>query len=296
MSIINPLQKAVNIRQEHGTIPLLKRSAAFSKNKFARTEAYRTLMRHRYGTAGLLKIGFPKSGNTWVHFLMANSIVGAADRTDDVHFKNLKHWMAGSEKPPTKPPVEGFPAMRGTHDKRGKAMYLGEDTRVVYIVRHPGDVMESFYHWRRDFWKDTEVGTFSEFIRSEHGVQRWVNHVESWEDRWDLLIKFEDLKQDPASQLREIWNLVDKEIDESTIQYAVEQSSFENMSRMEEKYGLKDKEGRNSDAKFMREGESDAGEAYFDAKDRQYLERTAGGLMSKLDYTVGSTYQNSVIS
>jgi len=296
MSIINPLQKAVNIRQEHGTIPLLKRSAAFSKNKFARTEAYRTLMRHRYGTAGLLKIGFPKSGNTWVHFLMANSIVGAADRTDDVHFKNLKHWMAGSEKPPTKPPVEGFPKMRGTHDKRGEAMYLGEDTKVVYIVRHPGDVMESFYHWRRDFWKDIEVGTFSEFIRSEHGVQRWVNHVESWEDRWDLLIKFEDLKQDPASQLRGIWSLINKEIDESTIQYAVEQSSFENMSRMEEKYGLKDKEGRNPDAKFMREGESDAGEAYFDAKDQQYLERTAGDLMSKLDYTVGSTYQNSVIS
>lgn len=241
-------------------------------------------MQWKYGTANLLKIGFPKSGNTWVHFLMANSIVGAAGRTDDVHFKNLKYWMAGSEKPPTRPPVDGFPKMRGTHDKPCEATYLGEDTKIVYIVRHPGDVMESFYHWRKDVRTDAEVGTFSEFLRSGHGVQAWVRHVESWENRWDLLIKFEDLKQNPASQLREIWNLIEKDVDESTIQYAVEQSSFENMSQMEEEYGRKEKAGRNPNTKFMRKGESDAGDTYFDTEDRQYLEHTAGNLMSRLGY------------
>jgi hypothetical protein len=241
-------------------------------------------MQWKYGTADLLKIGFPKSGNTWVHFLMANSIVGAAGRTDDVHFKNLKYWMAGSEKPPTRPPVDGFPRMRGTHDKPSEATYLGEDTKVVYIVRHPGDVMESFYHWRRDVRADAEVGTFSEFLRSEHGVQAWIDHVESWENRWDLLIKFEDLKQDPASQLNKVWNLIERDINESTVRYAVEQSSFENMSQMEEEYGRKKKAGRNPNTEFMRKGESDHGDAYFDTEDRQYLENTAGDLMLRLGY------------
>jgi hypothetical protein len=79
---------------------------------------------------------------------------------------------------------------------------------------------------------------------------------------------------------------VDLDIDESTIQYAVEQSSFSNMQRMEEQYGKDDKAGGNPEYTFMRKGESDAGEAYFDSKDRRYLEETAGDAMETLGYSV----------
>jgi hypothetical protein len=265
---------------------LLRRSAKFFKEQVTRTDPYQVLARHRHGTADLMKVGFPKSGNTWVHFLMANTVVGAAGRTDDVHFKNLKTWVGGSEAPPSTPPVDGFPSMIGHHRERHAATYLGGDTTVVYIVRHPGDVMESFYDWRRNRWVDMNPGSFSEFIRSENGITAWARHVRSWQDRWDVLITFEDLKDDPASQLRKIWTAVDLDIDESTIQYAVEQSSFSNMQRMEEQYGKDDKAGGNPEYTFMRKGESDAGEAYFDSKDRRYLEETAGDVMETLGYSV----------
>lgn len=279
------LQRAVTIYRNHGLELLLRRSATFSKKQLTRSNAYQALARHRHGTADLMKVGFPKSGNTWVHFLMANTVVKAAGRNDEVHFKNLKNWVGGSEAPPSAPPVDGFPSMIGHHRERSAATYLGDNTTVVYIVRHPGDVMESFYDWRQNRWVDMNPGTFSEFIRSENGASAWARHVRSWQDRWDVLIKFEDLKQDPASQLRKIWAAADVDVAEPTIQYAVEQSSFDNMQRMEEQYGRDDKAGGNPDYAFMRKGESDAGEAYFDAEDRQYLEETAGDVMETLGYS-----------
>jgi Sulfotransferase domain. len=217
---------------------------------------------------------------------MANTVAGVLGQTEDVHFKNLKSWVGGSEAPPSAPPADGFPTVIGHHRERPTATYLGEDTTVVYVVRHPGDVMESFYDWRQNRWVDMDPGPFTDFIRSENGVKAWARHVRSWQDRWDVLIKFEDLKEDPSSQLRKIWNAADVAVDESTIQYAVDQSSFTNMQRMEEQYGKDDKAGGNPDYAFMRKGESDAGEAYFDAEDRQYLGRIAGDILEPLDYTV----------
>ena len=284
--MMSKFQRAVDIYRNHGIELLLRRSATFSRKQFTKIDAYQDLAQYRHGVADLMKVGFPKSGNTWVHFLMANTVVRAAGRSDDVHFRNLKKWVGGSEAPPSTPPVDGFPTMIGHHHERHAATYLNDDTEVVYIVRHPGDVMESFYDWRQNRWVDLNPGTFSEFIRSENGVKAWVRHVKSWQDRWDVLIQFEDLKDDPGSQLRKIWDAAEKDIDESTIQYAVEQSSFSTMQRMEEKHGRDRKAGGNPDYSFMRKGESDAGEAYFDDDDRRYLRNAAGDVMEMLGYSV----------
>lgn len=280
------LQRAIELWNNQGTYQLIKSVTLHVSPNPLEDSIYPYLLRQRHGSAEMLKIGFPKSGNTWAHFLMANVVVGATGRDEDVHFKNLKRWVTGSEAPPTQPPGEGFPRIRGGHYMKDEATYLSSDTDVVYIIRHPADVMESYYDWRNNWLKDSygTVGTFSEFIRSEeHGIPAWVRNVESWENRWDVLVRFKDLKQSPATQLRKICNLFDREISESTIEFAVEKSSFENMARMEEKYGKKNKPHSNSDYTFMRSGESGTGIEYFDELDREYLNHTAGEVISRLD-------------
>lgn len=237
-----------------------------------------------HGTADFLKCGYPKSGNNWVHFLIANAVVKAAGRDDDVHFRNNHVWL--STTVPKEPPVDGFPRMLSNTNPYGDQQYLGHDTDLLYLVRHPGDVMESFYHYRKHRWND-DVGTFAEFVRGERwGVPAWKAHVRSWEGNWDVLVRFEDLKRDSLAELRRIVDLFDHDFDESTLEYAAEQSSFENMRRMEETYGKPERHGANPDYTFMREGESDRGEAYFDESDYRYLERTAGDLMDRYDYDV----------
>lgn len=253
-----------------------------------KTEIYDRLpagvSRRRFGTADILKCGYPKSGNNWVHFLIANTIVRAAGREDDVHFQNNDLWLPTDR--PGEPPVDGFPRLLSNTDPLDEQRHIGPDTKVLYIVRHPGDVMESFYHYRKYRWND-DVGTFSEFIRSDRwGIPAWTRHVRSWEGNWDVLVQFERLKEDPLRELCRIVTLFDRDFEESTLEYAVKQSSFENMRRMEEKYGIRERRGANPEYTFMRKGESDRGEAYFDEDNYRYLQRAGGEVMELFGYDV----------
>lgn len=243
-----------------------------------------SLVQRLHGTAGFLKCGFPKSGNNWVHFLLANAIAVAAGRDDDINFRNNHRWV--STTVPKEPPVEGFPRLLSNTDPYGAQRYLNADTNVVYIVRHPGDVMESFYHYRKYRWND-DVGTFSEFIRGDRwGVPAWKSHVQSWDGNWDALVRFEDLKRDSLAELRKIVELFDHPFDESTLERAAERSSFERMRQMEAEYGKPTKHGANPNYTFMRAGESDRGEAYFEPTDYEYLHQTAGDDMERFGYDV----------
>jgi hypothetical protein len=244
----------------------------------------RSLTQLRHGSTDFLKTAFPKSGTNWTQFLVVNALVWAGGRSDEIHFRNASDWI--STTVPREPPVNGFQKLLSNTDPHDEQPYLDAETRVLYQIRHPGDVMESFYHYRRGRWNE-DVGTFSEFIRSDrYGVQSWVDHVESWQGNWDVLVRFEDLKTDPATCLRDICSLFDHEFDEETIEYAVEQSSFENMAALEEEYGKKRKPGANPNYTFMREGSSDRGEEYFNEDDYRYLDDMAGDLMEVFGYEV----------
>lgn len=253
-----------------------------------RLDFYETLptsvVRRLHGTADFLKCGYPKSGNNWVHFLLANAVVAAAGRDVDIHFRNNDEWL--STTVPRKPPIEGFPRMLSNTDPYGDQKYVDANTNVLYIIRHPGDVMESFYHYRKYRWND-DVGSFAEFIRGDRwGVPAWKDHVQSWEGNWDRLVRFEDLKRDAISELRRMVGLLGHTFDDATLELAAECSSFENMRRMEAEYGKPDKLGADPNYTFMRAGESDRGETYFDGTDYRYLHRTAGDVMERYGYDV----------
>ncbi|WP_263834155.1 sulfotransferase domain-containing protein [Salinibacter sp.] len=225
--------------------------------------------RYRDGTADFLKVGFPKSGNNWVHFLLANAIAKVGSREVDIHFRNKGDWISTTK--PKRPPVEGYPKLLSNTDPFDEQLYITADTNVVYIIRHPADVLESHYHYLKYRW-GRPLGPFSEYIRSQElGVKAWVNHVRSWEGRWDQVIKFEELKKDPLQCLKNVARILGRQFSAETLKYAVEKSSFENMAAMEKRYGLPEKQGANMDYTFMRKGETNRGEQYFDKEDYFYL-------------------------
>lgn len=231
-----------------------------------------------YRESDTIIASFPKSGRNWVRFLLANSIVVKSGKDIDIHFKNSSKWISTTE--PKSPPTScRYPRIVSDHDE-----YKGQATNVVYIVRHPADVMESFYVYKRDRW-NVPVGKFSDFIRSnEWGIKAWSSHVKSWCNVVDVLVKFEELKKDAGKQLRNIYRLFDEDIDHEEVQKAVERSSFENMARMEEKYGLPEKNGADPNFRFMRKGEASKGEEYFNKEDYRYLRSIAGNLIDELGY------------
>lgn len=222
---------------------------------------------------------FPKSGRNWVRFLLANTAVAAGDHDIEINFINSREWI--STTLPKAPPTDGFPRFVASHGIHG-----GERTRVIYILRHPADVMESNFEYRTNRWNES-YESFSTFIhREDHGIPSWKRHVESWEDVVDVLVTFENLKADPKRELERMLTLVERDISDDELEWAVEQSSFENMSRVEEKYGKVNKIGANQEYTFMRRGEADKGVTVFDQSDYEYLERVAGDIMDRYGYEV----------
>ncbi|MCS3863269.1 hypothetical protein GGP86_003065 [Salinibacter ruber] len=247
---------------------LFRRSTKLLRSKAEHTESDVTIA------------SFPKSGRNWVIFLLANSMLINAGRDDDVHFKNNTDFISATDPQP--PPIAGaYPRIVADHSEHD-----GRDVRVIYLLRHPADVMESYYVYQRDRWNDP-VGDFESFIRDENwGVPAWSSHVKSWEESIDVLVTFEGLKANAGDQLRSMYTLFCEDIDDVTVEEAVERSSFENMAQMEEKYGVPEKKGANSNFRFMRKGKAAQGAEYFRDADYRYLWKEAGDVMSRYGYDV----------
>ncbi|MFB6284671.1 MAG: sulfotransferase domain-containing protein [Halobacteria archaeon] len=235
-----------------------------------------------------MKVGFPKSGTTWVNFLLANTFALSAGLELDIHFRNFRYWVATSDSHPSAPPLHDYPKIISNHNIYEKQVYLDKDTISIYVMRHPGDVMESYYHFESKAWMDgPPINGFKNFIRDENwGIPSWKKHVSSWKGNWDVLVKFEDLKKDPEKELEKILDPLDLEVEDTVIERAVEASSFNSMKRMEEKYGRIEKNNMNPEFKFMREGESDGGKDYFDAEDYRYMEENLDDLLEDFGYSL----------
>jgi len=226
---------------------------------------------------------FPKSGRNWVSFLLANFNKLYYNKKGVINFKNIYRWVPNDIPVPKKPPIEdeGLPRMVARH-----SLYEGQDVKSIYIMRHPADVMVSYYHFMIGR-KGMELGSFSSMIRdSDLGIPAWVDHVESWEGNWSLVIRYEDLKRDPLNELSRMVDLIggyDGDI-QGIMEKTVKKSSFENMKRVEEKWGLPNKKGKNNNYTFMRSGKSNKGKEKFSDSDYLYLKKRAGVLIDRYGY------------
>jgi hypothetical protein len=114
---------------------------------------------------------------------------------------------------------------------------------VVFLVRDPRDAVHSYYRWRLAFSEEGEFGTFADFLKRDgfNGVPPftdWGQYAEGWwrnrlPGRHAVLLKFEDLKSDPARAISEALHLFGAEIEDAVLADAVEQSSFAKMRRHE---------------------------------------------------------------
>lgn len=226
----------------------------------------------------ILIASFPKSGRNWVLFLLANTMLRSVGATDSqVTFLNVHELIP--EEPTGEPTVRGFPRLIASHDN-----YVGQQGHVIYLLRHPGDVMVSYYDYLRGRW-NRDLGSFSSFIRdSGSGILAWLNHVESWEGRWDILVRYEDLLQDPLAELERMVALLSREVSDDVFKKAVELSSFENMRRIEEEKGLPPKPGANPGYTFVRKGKYGRGEDMFSFDDYRYLHAVADHVMERYGY------------
>lgn len=227
-------------------------------------------------------VSYPKSGNTWVRFLLANALYPDVE----VDFHTIHSLI----------PEVGQEARRrnlpGPRLLKSHAPFRPEYPQVIYIVRDGRDVYCSYFHYLRN--KLPGDITLRDFLRDDSYYQRtWGEHVTSWLDGSDtgplLLVYYEDLLEDCAGQLHRMADFIGVGISESRIQAAVRASSFERMRNIEAEKGRAFADQDRAD-RFMRKGVHGDWRQHFGPEEKKILEHREGDVLRRLGYVDGPNW------
>lgn len=181
-------------------------------------------------------VSFPKSGNTWTRFLIAN----LAHPETPATFANI-HELVPDPEGTAKKILDRMPRPRII---KSHECFDPRYPRAMYIVRDPRDVALSQYHYHRkcrkiddDYPMEKFVDRFLAGQTCPHGS--WAENVSTWlvtrrNDPRFLLLRYEDITADTPRELSKIAAFVGINATAERIQQAVERSSADNMRKLEQ--------------------------------------------------------------
>jgi hypothetical protein len=180
-------------------------------------------------------VSYPKSGNTWVRFLLANLIYP----NEIVGFANINRLLPA-------PGVVSKRFLKKLQRPRILKSHEPFDVRfrkVIYLVRDPRDVVISEYHFNlKKRYIDPEI-PLEEFARrfiagetSSYGS--WWEHAASWigprhGNPAFLLVRYEDLLTDPFAETTKIARFLGIDAAPDRLQSAIDRSSADRMRTLE---------------------------------------------------------------
>ncbi|MFI5103170.1 MAG: sulfotransferase domain-containing protein [Terriglobales bacterium] len=181
-------------------------------------------------------VSYPKSGNTWARFLIANLLY--SERHPD--WGNIDRLIPAPEVM-SKRDFARMPRPRiiRTHDA-----FDPRYKQVIYIVRDPRDVALSQYHHHRKLKLIEDNHPFESFLArflagetNVHGS--WKQNVASWlaaryGDPRFLLLRYEGMLVDTRSELASICSFMGVEATPERLSKVVEQSSPREMRKLEQ--------------------------------------------------------------
>lgn len=223
-------------------------------------------------------VSYPKSGNTWVRFLIANLLKRG---NEEIDFYTSNQYIPEVGRHDKIIQKLGRPRVMKSH-----APYTREYSKVIYVLRDGRDVYVSYYFHRL---KGLPPGTmFKEFLRQEnHFLCLWGEHVTSWISREFqpseiLVIRYEDLARNCLEQLRLMAGFIGLEIEDEKLRCAVRASSFENMLRLELQRGRPYKD--DGPETFLRKGQPGNWKELFGPEEKRLFKDREGQVLIELGY------------
>jgi len=244
----------------------------------------------------LFIVSYPKSGNTWTRFLLGNLIY----QDEPVTFRNVEQRIPSiylfSDRQ-----LLRLPRIFKSHD-----CFDPRYRNLIFIVRDPRDVTVSAYHYAikvkllpedcsiEDFVPLFMSGTFGSGLLADVRWGSWYDNVASWlamqHNRHFLLLRYEDMLEDTARELRTVANFLGLDTSAERIERAIELSSADRMRQME-KSQSKDwkltKETR-QDKPFVRNARAGNWQSEMSPAAVALIEDSWGDLMETLGYELAS--------
>ncbi len=224
-------------------------------------------------------VGYPKSGNTWMLYLVAGAFYGTdlqvasdaliQDLAPDVHFKKFfKPWF----------PVTFF-----------KSHFLPRPDyrKVIYLLRDGRDAMVSYWHYLEGLaGKEMD---FLELVQTGRGLFpcKWHEHVAQWlanpYSAQMITVRYEDLKKDTVAQLRRISDFAGLACQDSVLERAAQHSSFAAMKQREASFAWENPQIPKN-KQFIRRGQIGSHQDEMPSAVREAFLSEASAMMRKTGY------------
>jgi len=234
-------------------------------------------------------VSYPKSGNTWTRFLIANLVY--PEKNPD--FSNINDLLPDVEEM-SKRDLERAdrPRVLKSHQ-----YFDPRYPKIIYVVRDPRDVVLSEYHFdikRRAIADDFPLPQFvSRFVRGElnHPYGTWGENVATWvytrrDDPRFLLVKYEALQAQAMDEMGRIARFMEISPDPERLAFAIKQSSADRMRELEKKQGHLWSSTRETrqDKPFVRSAKAGGWKAELPEVSIAEIETAWGGLMREIGY------------
>lgn len=221
-------------------------------------------------------VSYPKSGNTWLRFILANLLHKEAN----INFTNIHRYCLEMGRLDERHSSTKRPRLIKSHERFNPSF-----PRVVYIARDGRDVYVSYYHYLKNrLPAETSLKAFLKEPPTPFG--RWADHVDSWlgncTGRALLVIKYEDIYLNSISTVRKVIEFVGIEANDLDIKIALEKATFDKMKGLEVKHGRgKYKTGPDS---FMRKGQLGDWRNYFGVDEKRVFKEKENQALIRLQY------------
>jgi hypothetical protein len=234
-------------------------------------------------------VSYPKSGNTWTRFLVAN----LAYPEQQVDFSTINQLTPDPEAATKHELAEA----RRPRIIKSHAYFDPRYPRVIYIVRDPRDVLLSEYHFDIKRERIGENFPLEDYVprflkrNTEHNYGTWSENVGSWfyvrRNSPDfLMVRYESLLSDGMRELTRIAEFLGIPPDADRLKLALEKSSADRMRELEKKQAHLWSSTRETrqDKPFVRAAKAGGWKAELPPRGAAIVESAWGDLMKELGY------------
>jgi hypothetical protein len=180
---------------------------------------------------------FPRSGSTWLRFLIAQLYAIRVPPPEQIDFTTIDRLMPEIARSNLFAPwwAGARPRVLKTHYRSSAWL---RRARTLLLVRDPLDTLRSYHRFRSRLRVQPFTRDWTVFLRhARFGLPAWIDHYLSWARAADLTVRYEDLRDERGDALAALVRDLGIEAAPGELALARARCTREEMRRLEQLHG-----------------------------------------------------------